>query len=76
MTLKERVVLRVLGIRISEDGERWTAPRKREALVLDCFKRAVTDAWRDGANLTVTNEPDGGITVTGPKRTITLRWLP
>jgi hypothetical protein len=54
-SLKQRAVLKALGIKISADGTRWTAPRKHQDLVERAF-------WR--------------VVVTGPKGTITLRWLP
>jgi hypothetical protein len=76
MTLKERLVLRCLGIKISDDGMRWTAPRKRQEVVERAFFRVVDNAWREGKDVEVNRAAGGSLRVTGPKGTITLRWLP
>ncbi len=74
LTIKQRVVLRLLGVKISEDGMRWTAPRKHQDIIEAAFWRMVDDAWRDGKDLDVNRAAGGSLRVTGPKGTLTLRW--
>lgn len=75
-TLEQRVVLRLLGIKISDDGTRWTAPRKHKEIVERAFWRVVDDAWREGKDVDVNRAAGGSLRVTGLKGTITLRWRP
>lgn len=73
--LKERLAMRWLGIKISDDGTRWTAPRDKQALVEEMFTKVYVDAWRNGKDCTV-NESAEGWHLKGPKGEITLRWTP
>ncbi len=76
MTLWQRLVLRWLGVKISDDGTRWTAPRKRQEIVERAFWRVVDESWREGKDVDVNRAAGGSLRVTGPKGTITVRWLP
>lgn len=79
MNLRQRIVLRALGVKISEDGSCWTAPRKRQRLVEQAFAEAAEELWRDNPNadeLADVRKDADGIMFAGPKQTIILRWVP
>lgn len=75
LKLKERAVLRLLGVKISDDGMRWTASRKHEKVVRTAFERGHANAWRNGEVATFTEVADG-LSLSGPKGVVTLRWSP
>jgi hypothetical protein len=71
--LKERLVLRLLCVKVSDDGTRWLASRKRQATVERAFQRVVDRAWIDGTPVELSRDSDG-MTIKAPGRTIQLRW--
>ncbi len=75
MTIRERIVLRWLGVKVSDDGLRWTAPRKHHKIIEKSFLRARDDAWRKGIDARLSYLPRGEMSLVLPDRTLTLRWL-
>lgn len=75
LTIPQRLVMRYMGVKISDDGLRWTASRKRRDLVERAFEKVAVDSWRDGRDLRVRHVP-GGIDLVGPKDRMSLRWRP
>jgi hypothetical protein len=70
------LVTRYYGIKISEDGMRWTAPYKHAAMVEKAFARVSDQMWREsGLDVKAIHTPEG-MEIACPNGRITLRWLP
>lgn len=75
LSLSQRILTRVLRIKISDDGHRWTAPRRHRALVEDAFKAAAMEFWRDGVEADVSQTEDGVVLERGDGVVMELRWV-
>lgn len=74
LSLSQRFVLRLYGVKVSDDGMRWTAPRKRRPFIEGAFTQARDNAWREGTPAVLTHQ-DWGISVSFACSKIELRWI-
>lgn len=76
LTIAQRLAMRVIGVKVSDDGLRWTAKRTHQALVEKSFQRVPTELWREqGQDVQLIRRSDG-LDLVGSHKTMTLRWLP
>jgi hypothetical protein len=75
LNLRQRFVLRWLGVKISEDGLRWTASQRHQDLVEQAFEKAAAEFWIQGGLSNVVETSDG-LFLDGPRGRMTLRWTP
>lgn len=76
LTITQRLAFRVVGLKVSDDGMRWTAKRKHQAFVEKCFQRVPTELWREqGKDVRLIRRSDG-LDLVGPNKTMMLRWVP
>jgi hypothetical protein len=76
LTITQKLAMRMMGLKVSKDGLRWTAKRNHQALIEKSFRRVPTELWREeGKDVKLVRRPDG-LDLVGPNKTMTLRWLP
>ena len=73
MKLRHRIVLRLLGIKVSTDGTRWLAPRKHRAVMDRSFDRIRRELWVEGYDAQVHHSPEG-LKLTGAREDLEVRW--
>lgn len=72
LSIVQRVVLRSLGVKISDDGTRLTIPRKRAWLLDGVVDRVRADAWREGVDMPVERNGDE-VVIDGPELRVIVR---
>lgn len=72
--IKERAVMRLLGIHSNADGTQWSAPRKHAQLIEDALERSREQLDEEGIHALLVRGDDGLELVTA-RRTVTVRWV-
>ena len=74
LSFVQKIVVKLLGVKVSADGLVWTAPRKHQTLVEEAFKGAAVEFWKGGTEVKMSST-DAGITLDrGDGVFMELRW--
>lgn len=70
--LRQRIVFRLAGIKVSDDLGRWTAPRKHREIVVKALQRGCAELWREGKDAHV-EQTDDTVTLVRPGKSLVVR---
>lgn len=74
LSLRQRIVFRLAGIKASDDLGRWTAPRKHREVVIKAFERGCAEMWREGKTAYV-EQTDDTVTLVLPGKQLVVRLV-